>query len=131
MEVLTHCDTLFVRLSLQLNILQEFVSHHLQCILWPCLPITEIHHTAVAAHTFTYLKPVNGTTVNQRGKHSQSIPKSITNRTHGQNHMKVLLHSLNKQVVHGNWSSFYFTSLVGYTKHNNMYIANLYVVVTV
>ena len=93
---------------------------HTYVYMYICTYVHTCIHTHVHTSTYMcmcvhwyvlYLKPINGTTVDKGRKHSQSIPKGIPNRTHGQHHMKILLHSLNKQVVHRDWSSLYLTPL--------------------
>ena len=48
-----------------------------------------------------YLEPVDGTAVDERREHSKSVAEGISNGTHGEHHVKMFLHSLDEEVVHG------------------------------
>ena len=67
----------------------------------------------MATHNLQYshLKPVNGTTVNERGEHPQSVPKSVPYRAHGQYHMEVLTDTIYEVVVHGKGRGLYLLAL--------------------
>ena len=59
----------------------------------------------------SYLEPVNGTAVDERREHPETVPEGITNGTHCQNDMEVLLHSLYKEVIHGEGGGVNLASL--------------------
>jgi hypothetical protein len=46
----------------------------------------------------TYLEPVNGTTIDQRRKLSQSCTECITNGTHGKNNMELIANTFNEEI---------------------------------
>jgi len=46
------------------------------------------------------MKPVDGAAVDERREHTQPVAERIAYRTHGENDVEVLLHSLDEIVVH-------------------------------
>ena len=50
-----------------------------------------------------YLEPVDGAAVYKRGEHADPVPEGISDGTHGQNDMKLLSHSLHKQIEERQW----------------------------
>ena len=46
----------------------------------------------------TYLKPVDGAAVDERGEHTHSVPEGVTNGAHGQYHVEMPSYSLHKEV---------------------------------
>ena len=58
-----------------------------------------------------HLEPVDGAAVDERGKHSKSVAEGISDGTHGQHHVEMFLHSLNKEVVHGERRGLYLPTL--------------------
>ena len=65
---------------------------------------TQIPQTYITPYTHTpiiqYLEPVDGAAVDEGGEHAEAIAKGVSDGAHGQDHMKVLLHTLNEEVVH-------------------------------
>lgn len=59
----------------------------------------------------THLKPVDSTAVDERGKHSKAVSKSITNRTHCKHNVQVILDLFYKIIVHDQGSRLHPLSL--------------------
>lgn len=59
-----------------------------------------------------YLEPVNGAAVDEGGEHAEAVTEGIPNGAHGKDHVKVLLHPLNEEVVHGQRSGLNLTALM-------------------
>lgn len=57
---LLHSDVI-----LHFHILKEFLGHHLQSIIGPCM------------------KPVNGTAIDKGREHPETVPECVTDWTHG------------------------------------------------
>lgn len=49
----------------------------------------------------THLEPVNGAAVNEGGETSQTVPKRVSDGTHGQHHMQLCATALYKHVEKG------------------------------
>ena len=57
------------------------------------------------------LEPIDGAAVNQRRKHAKSVAEGISNRTHCEYYVKILLHSFYEVVVHRQRRHFKLTTL--------------------
>lgn len=51
--------------------------------------------------TNPYLEPINGTAINERWEHPESVSEGIADGAHGQDHVEVFANFLCEVVVHG------------------------------